>query len=401
MRWRRFGVAALSTAMMLALSPAHTADLEPYQMMRSLQVVQDRIANGDHASMPMQRELLEIIDERLRAAGPESFQETKNVNALLIYGASGGNPATVETVFSNLDLEGEQQSLAQGILHYVRGNTGAARARLSQIDPFALDREIAAPIALVTGSLLSGDLPEKALRLLDQARLLSPGTLVEEAALRRTIALSARIRDPERFALATIQYVSRFLNSPYASQFAQDFVSAVALMHDEIEFHLIEEVADMMSDDRAFAIYLRIARQSAIDGYDDLLAFASEKATTYASRIPEAGDDPRTVLYANIASIKSNNIEDVRQALGEIDPGRLSTEDKKLLEAARRVAESIIAPPSAQVVLADEIAERKQPPNRAAGSGPEDDTTYFSEAYMAETQSRLDAVDALLKEDGR
>ncbi len=32
--------------------------LPPYQMVRSLQLVQDRIAAGDHAALPIQRKLL-------------------------------------------------------------------------------------------------------------------------------------------------------------------------------------------------------------------------------------------------------------------------------------------------------------------------------------------------------
>ena len=37
-------------------------------MVRSLQLVQDRIASGDDAALPMQRKLLEMIDKRLREA---------------------------------------------------------------------------------------------------------------------------------------------------------------------------------------------------------------------------------------------------------------------------------------------------------------------------------------------
>ena len=34
--------------------------LQPYQIVRSLERVQDRLAGGDHASQPMQRKLLEM-----------------------------------------------------------------------------------------------------------------------------------------------------------------------------------------------------------------------------------------------------------------------------------------------------------------------------------------------------
>ena len=57
-----------------ALAPTATARSQPYQMVRSLQLVQDRIAVGDHAALPMQRKLLEMIDARLRDADTARFR---------------------------------------------------------------------------------------------------------------------------------------------------------------------------------------------------------------------------------------------------------------------------------------------------------------------------------------
>ena len=70
--------------------------MQPYQLVRSLQLVQDRIASGDHAALPMQGKLLEMIDPRLRRPTPQDFKDAKNFRALLVYGMSGGNPLTVE-----------------------------------------------------------------------------------------------------------------------------------------------------------------------------------------------------------------------------------------------------------------------------------------------------------------
>ena len=58
--------------------------LQPYQLVRSLQLVQDRIAAGDHAAMPMQAKLLEMTDTRLREADAEDFKDPKNFRALLV-----------------------------------------------------------------------------------------------------------------------------------------------------------------------------------------------------------------------------------------------------------------------------------------------------------------------------
>ncbi len=48
--------------------------LEPYQIVRSLELVQDRLAGGDHASQPMQRKLLEMIDQRFATKEGSRFE---------------------------------------------------------------------------------------------------------------------------------------------------------------------------------------------------------------------------------------------------------------------------------------------------------------------------------------
>ena len=68
----------------------------------------------------------------------------------------------------------------------------------------------------------------KAIELLDLARLLAPGTLVEEAALRREIMLEADQHQVERVALLARQYASRFGASVYAEGFLQTLAGALA-----------------------------------------------------------------------------------------------------------------------------------------------------------------------------
>ena len=67
-----------------------------------------------------------------------------------------------------------------------------------------------------------------AVELLDWARLLAPGGLVEEAALRREIALLAEAKDVGRAAMLTRQYATRFAASLYAADFFRDLAVAIA-----------------------------------------------------------------------------------------------------------------------------------------------------------------------------
>ena len=104
---------------------------------------------------------------------------------------------------------------------------------MSAVDPTAYTPDIGAFLALVKGiGARRGPSPRSRSRCSTRRRLLSPGTLVEEAALRRSIAIAAALGDTRRFLMASEQYVRGYLRSPYASQFADTFVAGVVTLHD-------------------------------------------------------------------------------------------------------------------------------------------------------------------------
>ncbi|WP_367718154.1 chemotaxis protein [Nitratireductor sp. GISD-1A_MAKvit] len=394
--------------------PVCAAPMQPYQMVRSLQRLQDQIANGDHAALPMQQKLLSIIDGRIVKAQPEDFSDPRNLQALLIYGLSGGNPRTLQVLFSRLQLDETQTRLGEAIISYTFGDYNGARAILREIDPKSLPPEVGAPVALVTATVTARENPYFATRMLDEARLLSPGTLIEEAALRRSIPLAATMKDTQRLTRAAEQYVRRFLSSPYATQFVDTFVAAVVELHDTVDLSMVDEVTAQMSDEQARIVYLRLARKSAIEGYDRLIAFASQKAMSFGKE-----EDPRAVLYASMASVSSDNVDDVLQALKGIDRNRLSDADRELLDAARAVAEAVLdeprhtaalpeprleddagipdpaLPEPAESTAADQVSNSEIPQATPGLSFPDD----AADSYLQEMRSKLRDIDALLEKE--
>lgn len=403
---------------------AEAASMQPYQMVRSLQRVQDRIADGDHAALPMQQKLLGIIDNRMRKAAPDDFSDPRNLQALLIYGLSGGNPKTLELLFSKLSLNADESRLGNAIVRYALGDFAAARSVLQDIDPKSLPPEVGPPVALVSATVTARDNPLFAIRMLDEARLLSPGTLIEEAALRRSIPLAAALGDTERLARASEQYVRRFLRSPYATQFVDTFVAAVVELHDTVDPGMVDDVTAQMSSEQARIVYLRLARKSAIEGYERLLAFASQKAMAH-SEGADGDSDPRAVLYANMASVSSDNVDDVLAALNGIERDRLSSADRELLDAATAIAMAVldeprhtsaVTPPSeptpAEAGLPQEaalenndIVENEQNATAPAPPGtddlvfPGDPVNEEADGYLKEMRSKLEDIDALLEEE--
>ncbi|ODT14198.1 MAG: chemotaxis protein MotC [Mesorhizobium sp. SCN 65-12] len=367
----RLAAIGLAIGLLAAGAPVARAQeaLQPYQFVRSLQLIQDRIAAGDQAAMPMQAKLLELVDARLRDAGADDFKDARNFRALLVYGMSGGNPVTVQAAISRLKLDGQDLAIAKGVINYLNGRPTGAIAALDPVDPMQLPADLGAFVALVKGSLLATDEPAKALVLLDDARLLSPGTLVEEAALRRSIGIAAVQADAGRFALASTQYVARYLYSPYASQFADAFVSGVVALHMAISLDKLADITAMMDPEREKVIYLRIARRAAIDGLTDLSAFASARAEKGRNGMHNQ-DDPRALLYASLSTVTSDAVDDVRARLGAIDRDKLSEGDRALLDAVRTIAGEVVAPPPAARPVAAVAAPEADLPADDSGLPP-------------------------------
>ncbi|WP_245273420.1 chemotaxis protein MotC [Mesorhizobium sp. WSM3224] len=369
--------------------------LQPYQLVRSLQLIQDRIAGGDHAALPMQAKLLEMIDARMRDANAEDFKEPKNFRALLVYGMSGGNPVTVAAAAARAIADPQSLAIAKGVVAYLNGRPAEAIDMLKPIDPMSVPADIGAFLALVKGSLLATDDPAQALALLDEARLLSPGTLVEEAALRRSVGIAATQGDAARFALASTQYVASYLYSPYASQFADAFVSGVMTLHMAISQDKIADITSMMDPEREKVIYLRIARRAAIDGMTELSAFASEKAELGRNGNGNQ-DDPRTQLYSSLSTMTSASVDDVRAKLGKIDRGKLSQSDRDLLDAAQAVAGEVVAPvkAAAKAEAAAAVAKRDEAnPAPEASSGNQADADLPPVEGAMPDQPAVAAVD--------
>ncbi|MCO5157665.1 MAG: chemotaxis protein MotC [Aquamicrobium sp.] len=384
-------LAALAGSGARAEEPAaRDGGLQPYQMVRSLELVQDRIAGGDHAALPMQKKLLELIDARFRNAQGQEFTERRNFDALMVYAMSGGNPETVAASLGGLSLDEADRAATEGVLSYLGGDVAEARRVMASVDPAAHTQDVAAFLALVKGSVVAGDDVKSGLAMLDRARLLAPGTLVEEAALRRTLALAVPSGDVERFTRAAEQYSRRFLRSPYAAQFAETFVAGILALKDSIDLARVEQAVSWMTQEQARTVYLRLARRAAIDGDTALLEFASRRSTgeAEAEAVSDASD-ARSELYASISSVTSDSVDAVLDRLIEMDASRLSSADRALLEAARTVATEVVAPVNAHAA---------RPPTEGAQSAAAGADDAPIDPLVTSARARLEEIDRLLEE---
>lgn len=398
------------------VAPAQQVDgLEPYQMLRSLQFLQDTVVMGDHSAAEMQRFMLSTIDRNLRTISPAVFDDPRNVDAALIYAMSGGNPATLEFLVAKDRSGNFDNRVVDALRKYLAGKGALIAAGMEKMVPEYRGQRIGPYLALIAGNVTVTKSPQNALTFYDWARLTAPGTIVEEAALRRSIAITVEAGMVEKALSYSRQYARRFVFSPYASQFADLFVRLAVSHYGAVSNENIGSALEMMDGDRSREIFLRIARQATIEGKAELAQFASDQAR---ARGDAMSDRDRSVasLYGGAAKLPSGKVADAAQVLADIPEATLSVEDQALRAAAQRVAEEVLRPPVAESFGQDEAAsiandisgetvsavsgneqagQATAPGKRPGSRAPKLDPAF--QTYVDRGRSTLDAIDDLLK----
>src|SRR5690606_554409 len=147
---------------------------EPFELMRTLRVLQDKVAKGDTGAHNAQQQVMSELSRQLTAIAPEFWKEPRNLRAAALYVFGGGDPGVLRTILGFGGLPQPEAELARGALAYAEGRDEEARTLLLPIDARELDPGIAGTVALVQSTLIAKVDPEKAMSLLEQSRLLSP-----------------------------------------------------------------------------------------------------------------------------------------------------------------------------------------------------------------------------------
>jgi chemotaxis protein MotC len=328
---------------------------EPYAMLRTLQSLQERIAHGDIRAHEGQRALITRVAETFLRADPEVFSDPRNANAAISFVLGGGPPIVLERMLALDPKPAVEPDLLAGALAYVHGREEDARERLSGFDPQALPGYLGAQIAIARSALIVRDDQEEAVRLLSLARLLAPGTLAEEAALRREIFVEGQRGALDRLEFLTIQYLRRYRNSVYAGNFRQRFITLLATLDfaESVEdFLRLENVLAHMDGEGKRDLYLFFARHALLSGRLDLARYASERAAGFSAGDSE--EEERARFYFAAAQIVTPAYEPAVEMLLALDPERLPEADIPVLEAAMVTAAAIGRPLHARIGVEEE-----------------------------------------------
>jgi chemotaxis protein MotC len=412
--------AAPAEALPIVPTTDDSGDTVPYKMLRSLQFVQDSVVLGDHSASEMQRFMLGTIDKRLRAVDPAVFDDDRNVDAALIYAMSGGNPQTLEYLVAR-DINGYFDNRVTDILRkYLSGKGLLVSKTLVDTAQEYKDKKIGPYLALVGGNVTIAKSPEDALKLYDLARLNAPGTIIEEAALRRSVAICVDKGMVDQGLQYSQRYVRRFLHSPYASQFADLFVKLLVDHDHDVKPDDVIGILSFMDDARQREIYLRIARAAAIAGKGELARMAAGRAQALS------GDNNNAFgaladFYGGMAAIPTDKIDTAARDISTIADKALSPRDQILRAAARSVAEQVLRQPdaasltqgSANTSDGQEASSEQAAGGGSAGEGAVPDAASAAgsqsvdlqntdpafSSFVTSSRSQLDEIDGLLNKE--
>ncbi|MFK4509918.1 chemotaxis protein [Bradyrhizobium daqingense] len=323
--------------------PSPPSAEQPYELVRALQAVQDGIANGDTAAHGSHIALIRQIGEKFLAADAGVWSSAQNGQAVVIYLLSGGAPQIVRKL--PRDRMTIDERLFNGALAYVEGRQDEARELLKDVKPRTLPSGLGGQVALVQGALFARSEASFAIERLDDARLLLPGTLVEEAALRREILLVGQAEDFDKFEFLTLAYIRHYRNSIYAGDFWQRFSTGLtqsSLALDERRFVRIATLLEQIDRADRLKLYLVIARAAMLRGRMAVTRLASERALMLSA--DASMDRERAHLFRGASRTLTDEYDGGLAELKALDRSKLPERDVPLLNAAVQLAIDIRKP---------------------------------------------------------
>lgn len=361
---------------------------EPFELVRALQAVQDGIANGDTAAHASHIALIRQIGEKFLAADASVWSNSQNGQAVVIYLLSGGAPQIVRKL--PRDKINVDARLFDGALAYVEGRQDEARDLLKDVKPRTISSGMGGQVALVQGALFARSEASLAIERLDDARLLLPGTLVEEAALRREILLVGQAEDFDKFEFLTLAYIRHYRNSVYAGDFWQRFSTGLtqsSLALDDRRFARVAALLEQVDRASRLKLYLVIARGALVRGKLTVTRLAGERALTLSA--DATPDRERAHFYRGASRALTDEYGGGFAELKAIDRAKLAERDVLLLNATLQLALDVRKPIAGPTAA---MSADKPPPTPARID------LASSNAMLARAQTQLGELELLTKD---
>ncbi len=348
----------------------------------------DKIANRGSSSPAGLGEAREKYGNLLREAVASGSDIQGLREHAEIFVLSGGDVSILAPLGENLAPKTNDKKLFDGVMAYGKGETAKAESILLSLDATSFDAMRGGHLSLTQALLTSRTNPERAFEYFEQARLLLPGTLVEEAALRQIAVLAARTSNKEKLSTTAISYLTRFRRSAYVAGFETQLAFHIVRLPGGDGLAVLQELlaAHPKGWGRCLPCFLTaIAEQAIILGKVELANAAARAAMPLLAE--GAPEKQRLLLYAGAALIVTEDYVNGEEALNSVRKKDLDQKDKELLAASLALAAKLRATP---------MLLSRSKSNASASDSPKHDHDFFPGTRTAEAKAALANADAIL-----
>lgn len=313
--------------------------------LRSFSELQQRVVNGDKAALAEQVTVARAIATDIAHESNSAWQSSSGLHSLIKYVLSGGDPTVLGRLITSTALPETERSLARGVLAYARGDRSGAAAQLDLVKQNLLGPSLGGHVALVKAVISSHSSTARALDLCQEAALLSPGTHIEEAAIRLSISLAIESGDIVTVERAHRQHLLRFPRSLYASDIDAR-VARVLVVGSDVSNRLakkMEGIADLIPPQRRRAFFAQLA-EAALRAGELKTAISTARLALLPPRSAPASDTESTATLLAIEGaalvLAADRKEGVRR-LDEANAAGPGAEAAGLIAAARNLVTMI------------------------------------------------------------
>ena len=334
--------------------PAHKFDVQwqeklprgegqPWRAFREIQHAQDRLVAGDSATIASYRNLLGRLAMDMRQRPVTDWDVKRNRFAAAGMVLSGVSPAFARDILLRAGSDDEAAGLLAAALALAEGDRFAAYTGFDRFEPSDLPPSLAGQIALTKAMTQYPGSENRMVQLLEQARLLAPSTLVEEAALRRILRIQLEKGDRTAFATTARIYLRKFPRSAYVNEFLGTLASGLNRLSTEdsvMKLADFDPALERVPAEGLIYLYTLVSRSAIAFGFTGLSTEALERLQKLTGQ-----SDERLRLYRVASSVEDPDfMQQVRDMTDEMDAIGLTPLDRRLWGAVRLISEEIGRP---------------------------------------------------------